>query len=100
VATPAEIAQSAERLKSADPRVRRIAAMDLARAGEAGLRVLLEHLPGEADERCAILIIRALGEARFGPAREVLARLRDDPTMPVAVYHAAVLAHDRIERRA
>lgn len=79
-------------------KVRRVAAIDLGAAGEAGLSVLLAHLPGEADEKAAIMIIRKLGEARFGAARAVLARLRDDPGTPVRVYHAAVWAHDQIER--
>jgi hypothetical protein len=88
----------AARLKSPDAKVRRVAVIDLASAGVAGLSVLLEHLPGEPDEKAAVLIIRKLGEARFGTARAVLARLRDDPGTPVKVYHAAVLAHDQIER--
>jgi HEAT repeat protein len=88
----------AARLKSPDAKVRRVAAMDLGAAGDAGLSVLLEHLPGEADEKAALLIIRKMGEARHGPALPVLARLRDDRGTPVRVYHAAVLAHDRIER--
>lgn len=88
----------AARLKSPDAKVRRVAAIDLASAGEAGLSVLLAHLPEEADEKAALLIIRRLGEARFGAAPAVLARLRDDAGTPVKIYHAAVLAHDAIER--
>jgi hypothetical protein len=92
------VEELAARLKSPDAKVRRVAAIDLASAGEAGLSALLEHLPGEADEKTALLIIRRLGEARFAAARAVLARLRDEPGTPVKVYHAAVLAHDAIER--
>jgi thioredoxin-like negative regulator of GroEL len=72
--------------------------MDLARAGQPGLAALLAHLPHEADEKAAILIIRALGDAKVIGAQEALAKLRDDPSTPVQVYHAAVLAHDRLER--
>ncbi len=68
--------------------------MDLAALGEVG--VLLEHLPFEGDEKAAILIIKRLGAAAM--ARPVLAALRDEPGTPVRVYHAAVLAHDRLER--
>jgi hypothetical protein len=92
------VEELAARLKSSDPKVRRVAAIDLGAAGEAGLSVLLEHLPREADEKAALLIIRRLGEARLAAARAVLARLRDDPKTPVKVYHAAVLAHDAVER--
>jgi hypothetical protein len=84
----------AARLKSPDAKVRRVAAMDLAGAGELG--VLLEHLPFEGDEKAAILIIRRV--CAVATARSVLAALRDDPKTPVRVYHAAVLAHDRLER--
>ena len=90
----------AARLKSPDAKVRRVAVMDLAAAGAEGLAVLVEHLPGERDEKAAILSVRRLGEARFGPALGALARVRDDAQTPVALYHAAVLAHDRIERAA
>jgi hypothetical protein len=72
--------------------------MDLAGAGEQGLAALLGHLPHEADEKAAILIIRALANAKVIGARGALAILRDDPATPVQVYHAAVLAHDRLER--
>jgi hypothetical protein len=68
--------------------------MDLAAIGEVG--VLLEHLPFEGDEKAAVLMIRRLGAV--AAARPMLAALRDDPKTPVRVYHAAVSAHDRLER--
>jgi hypothetical protein len=94
----ASLDELAARLRSPDAKVRRVAVMDLTLAGGAGLEVLMEHLPRETDEKAAVLIVRKLGEARFGPALGVLARLRDDAGTPVRLYHAAVLAHDRIER--
>ena len=72
--------------------------MDLARAGEAAVLALLAHLPGEADEKTSLIVIRALAEAGTAEALPVLARLRDNPATPIRIYHAAVLGHDRIER--
>lgn len=87
-----------ERLNDARPAVRRIAAMDVLRdEGEAGLAALAEHVVRERDERCAILIVRALAERGYQPARGALARVRDDGTVAAAVAHAALLAHDALE---
>jgi hypothetical protein len=89
----------AARLQDRDPRVRRIAAMDLAKAGEPGLAMVAARLSAEDDEKTALTLVRLLGEGRWGGARLALAQVRDAPATPVMVYHAAVLAHDRLERR-
>lgn len=85
-------------LAHAQAGVRRLAVLDLARLGgdEAGA-ALAAHLPGETDERAAILIARYLGHARYRPARALLKRLYDDPGTPARIAHAAILAHDAIE---
>jgi hypothetical protein len=95
----ADLAEMIARLKSPSAPVRRVAAMDLLQQGsEEALCALLEHLLGEADEKCAVLIVRGLGKAEYIPARGALARLRDNPATPIRVYHAAILANDRLER--
>lgn len=102
VAGEGEFPAPATRLDHPSQQVRRIAILDLASqrgdAASAALAALLSHLPRERDERTAILIVRRLGEALYSPAQPVLAALRDSPTTPIRLYHAALLAHDRIER--
>jgi hypothetical protein len=97
LAAPTPIAELLTRLVSADDRVRRIAVRDLAAAGQEGLAAIVDRLPAETDERTKILMVRVLGEARFVPAMAALARVRDDPATPAALFHAAILAHDRAE---
>jgi hypothetical protein len=71
----------------------------LSRGGNAGAAPLLcAHLAGERDDRSLILIARHLGEHGDRSAMPALARLRDDPDTPAPVAHAAILAHDRLER--
>jgi HEAT repeat protein len=78
--------------------VRRLAVMDLAKRGdEPALDALCGHLERESDEKAALAIIRAVGDARYGPARDVLWRLYERRETPVRIAHGAILAHDVIE---
>ncbi|MBS0195229.1 MAG: hypothetical protein JSR77_00565 [Planctomycetes bacterium] len=88
-----------ERLRHADPRVRRIAAMDLAARARSAecLRAVQTLLPGEADESAAVTLIRLLQAARFAPAWSTLDGLRNNQGTTVRVAHAATLAADEIE---
>jgi hypothetical protein len=90
------------RLRDPAVSVRRVAILDLIRLskeGDAGAaRALCEHLARESDEKSLVLIARSLGERGERGALGALARLRDDVKTPAAVAHAAILAHDRLER--
>jgi len=92
VASPTDITELIGRLGADDASVRRIAARDLARAGDAGLRAICERLAIEPDEKTSLLMVRLV--SRFAGARAVLERLRDDPASPVRVYHACLIAVD------
>jgi HEAT repeat protein len=97
VSSPTDISELIQRLRSPEASVRRIAAMDLARTGEErALLAVCEQLEAEKDEKSALAMIRLV--ARFAPARRILMRLRDDPSTPVRVYHAALIAADGLER--
>ena len=96
---PSDVGDLIQRLSSGTRSVRCIAAMDLAQlGGEQALAALLAHLPFESDEKTAILIVRRLAEASYLAGIPVLAKLRDDISTPIRLFHAAVLAHDRLER--
>jgi hypothetical protein len=86
------------RLSHADPGVRRIAVLDLAR-DTASNPALIDRLAVERDERTAILIIRALEERGGVAAMPALWNLYSETTTPVRVAHAAILAHDTIAGR-
>jgi HEAT repeat protein len=95
-ASPAELAQ---RLEHASRAVRSVAALDLCRSSDPqALDILLAHLARESEEKITVVIVRRLAEAGHAPARPVLAALRDDPRTPIRLYHAAVLACDRLEK--
>ena len=97
----ADAATLAERLLHAEAAVRRVAVMDLAATGtRAALVLLMTHLALEDDERAMVLIARALASGGYAPARRTLAMVRDDPGTPARAYHAALVAHDRLERLA
>lgn len=82
--------------------VRRVAVLDLIRLSGGGdrdaARVLGEHLVRESDEKSLILMARHLAERGERSAMGALARLRDDPGTSAAPAHAAILAHDWLER--
>jgi len=100
-AVGADVPALAERLLHPEGSVRRVAAMDLAAIGtRAALVLLMTHLALEDDERAIVLIARALAAHGYGPARRLLATVRDDPETPARAYHAALVAHDRLERLA
>ena len=81
--------------------VRRMAVMDLVkRGGPRAGEVLLQHLARETDAKARIAIVRYFGASGLTGAMPVLAALRDDPRTSAALAHAAILAHDRLERRA
>ena len=93
-------AEARERLADERPGVRRLAVLDLIAAADADPSIdglLLEHLERERDERAAAAIVRRLARARYRPARPLLWRLYADRSTPVALAHAAILAHDAIE---
>ena len=60
------------------------------RAGAA----LESHLPHEHDERAALLIIRHLASAGRRAAMPRLLAMYHNRETPVAIAHAAILAHD------
>jgi hypothetical protein len=80
------------RLGSLQASVRRVAVHDLAARGSTG--VLLGHLPGERDEKAALLIIRCLGEAGVREAAAALLALYQDPETSARVAVAAIRVHD------
>ncbi len=90
----------AERLASPDAGVRRLAAKSLARHTDraAAATLLAERLPDERDETVLLAIIRALGRLGVLAHRPALAQVRDNPSSTPRVRHAALLAHDRLER--
>lgn len=97
-------AQLIARLTDQGPAVRRVAIMDALRVEDPSsrdmlLKTLLARLESNAerDDKCRLLVIRGLGTAAYAPARETLARLRDDTRTSPAEYHAALVAHDAIE---
>lgn len=64
---------------------------------------LIGHAARERDARGLILTCRALAGVEDHDlgrrAMRALAAIRDDPETPAPVAHAAILAHDRLERR-
>ena len=86
------------RLADPRPAVRRIAAMDLLRDAHAeGLHALVARIATERDERCFSTIAKGLAALAFLPARDVLAKICEDTSVPAAIAHAALLSHDAIE---
>ncbi len=84
-----------ERLRSAEPGVRRVAVHDLIALGEGRVvGVLVEHLAWEGDEKAAVLVVRCLARAGAREAMPALLGLYRNPRTPVRVAHAAILAHD------
>lgn len=97
--------QLIERLSHPSAAVRRIAVLDLRElplASEQALDVadaLTVAIRVEPDEPTRIALIRALARIGGPQHQPHLAALRDDPATPVAVAHAAILAHDAILAR-
>ena len=87
------------RLSSDAPGARRVAILDLIALSIRDPRAsaaLESHLPNEHDERAALLVIRHLASAgRRGAMPRLLAMYQDRGT-PVAIAHAAILAHDSL----
>lgn len=90
----------AERLCSPDAGVRRLAAKALSRHPDArtAAGLLAERLPEEGDESVLLAIVRGLARLGVLAHRPALASVRDDPDATPRVRHAALLAHDRLER--
>ncbi len=90
----------AQRLTSPDSGVRRLAAKSLARHrdAKAAAALLAERLPDERDETVLLAMVRGLARLGVLSHRPLLASVRDDPDATPRVRHAALLAHDRLER--
>ena len=97
--------QLIERLSHPSAGVRRIAVLDLRErplTSEQSLAVadaLAGAILAEPDDPTRIALIRALAPIGSPQHQPPLAALRDDPATPVAVAHAATLAHDAILAR-
>lgn len=97
--------QLIERLTHPTPGVRRVAILDLLRspltpdAARLAADTLARAIPTEPDEPTRLAMIRCLGRIGSSPEMGVLASIRDDRATPVALAHAATLAHDSIEVR-
>lgn len=77
--------------------MRRLAIHDLiARSAQepAVTDLLLRHLPGETDEKAALLIIRHAAASGALAALPVLLALYQDSRTPVRIAMAAIRAHD------
>jgi len=101
-ARPAGLDELIARLSWKDAGARRVAILDLIALSDPGAdAALLAHLPGEQDERAAIHIIRRLAAAgRSASMRStsmpLLLKLYENRATPVAIAHAAILAHDTL----
>jgi thioredoxin-like negative regulator of GroEL len=92
------------KLKQAMPR--RLAIVDLVRRhaeAEADEQAqidaaLIAHAERERDEKALLKIIAHLGSIGGAEARAALAALKDGDDVPSEAAHAALLAHDRLER--
>lgn len=95
------------RLADPRPAVRRIAALDVIRLGEAALsdvrmqiaNALAQALQRETDPDTAAHLVRGLGQ--FGRSQHLpaLIKVRDSTATPPQLAHDALLAVDRIEHR-
>lgn len=77
--------------------MRRLAIHDLiARSARdpAVVDLLIRHLPGETDEKAALLIIRHAAASGAHAATPVLLALYQDARTPVRIAMAAIRAHD------
>lgn len=94
---PAGFEELVARLGSPEPGVRRVAVHDLSTRDDSRVfGALLVHLAREQDEKTAVLVIRSLARARVRRAMPVLLGLYQNPSTPVRVAHAAILAHDAL----
>ena len=96
-ARPAGLDELIARLSWKDAGARRVAILDLITLSDPGAdAALLAHLPGEQDERAAIHIIRRLAAAGRSAPMPLLLKLYENRATPVAIAHAAILAHDTL----
>ncbi len=97
-ATPDALA----RLTHQDPRIRRIALRDLARAtplDQGALAAVVESLARESDTDARCLAASLLGKHAHEQARPLLASILADPLTDALTAHHARVALDRIDIR-